>query len=356
MEIEVKTYGKMLIFGAYSILEPGNIGLVVNVNKGTTTRIEETKGGQLVLDIKNLDISVTGSVTGHKIKLQKENDSVLFIKNAIEYSFKYLNHEGIRIKDIKITSINDAELIVTRKLKTGFGSSATSTVGAVAAILGLHGINDRNKVYKISNYSHFKTQGDLGSGFDVSAACFGSHFFMSEKRDMPDFIEYVNSGLDMLKEEFYWPQNLIPLVIFTGKSSSTPSLISRINGFKQRKPVQYEKFIDEYNRINLECKRAFDHNSITDIKRCLEKSWELRKELGEMAKVNIEDNKTKNLIENLKINGAYTAGLLGAGGGDSILVLCLHERDRKNIIELAENTGLIVFDDVSIINQGYEIK
>ncbi len=146
METEVRTYGKLLIFGSYSILEPGNIGLVVNVDKGTTTKIEETKTGQIVLDIKNFDISVSGTLDGHKINLKKEHDTISFIKNAVEYAFKYLNSKGIKIKEIKLTSINDPELYITRKLKTGFGSSATSTVGAVAAVLALHGINDKKIV------------------------------------------------------------------------------------------------------------------------------------------------------------------------------------------------------------------
>lgn len=352
----MRTYGKLLLFGAYAILEPGNIGLVVNVNKGTTTKIEETKSGQVVLDMKNFDISVSGTVDGHKLNLRKEHDEVEFVKKAVEYSFKYLNHKHIKIKDIKITSINDPELFITRKLKTGFGSSATSTVGVVAAVLALHGITDKKIVYKISKYSHYKSQGDLGSGYDVSAACFGSHFFMSEENNMSNFLEYVESEHNLLKEDFFWPQTLIPLIIFTGKSASTINLVSRIREYKQRKPREYEKFMLEYNNINIKCKEAFELNNIDNIKKYLEMSWEFRKTLGEMAKANIEDTRTTNLIDNLKSNGAYTAGLLGAGGGDSILVLCLNEQEKQNIKEMCENTGLVVLDNSKIVNQGYEIK
>ena len=356
METEVRTYGKLLIFGSYSILEPGNIGLVVNVDKGTTTKIEETKTGQIVLDIKNFDISVSGTLDGHKINLKKEHDTISFIKNAVEYAFKYLNSKGIKIKEIKLTSINDPELYITRKLKTGFGSSATSTVGAVAAVLALHGINDKKIVYKISKYAHYKSQGNLGSGFDISAACFGSHFFMSEKDDMSDFLNYVNKEHDLLKEEVFWPQNLIPLIIFTGTSASTVKLIERVNEFKERKPGQYEKFILEYNNVNIECKKAFELNNSEAIKKYLEMSWELRRTLGEMARANIEDSKTTRLLDNLRSNGAFTAGLLGAGGGDSILVLCLNKHEKEDLIEMAENTGLAVFENAKIVNQGYEIK
>ncbi len=352
----MRTYGKLLIFGSYSILEPGNIGLVVNVNKGTTTKVQETDTNQLVFDIKNFDISVSGTRDGHKINLKKEHDSINYVKNAVEYSFNYLNSKGIKIKNLKLTSINDPELFITRKLKTGFGSSATSTVGAVAAVLALHGIDDKKIVYKISKYSHYKSQGNLGSGFDISAACFGSHFFMSEKDDMSTFLNYVDKEHDILKEEFFWPQNLIPIILFTGKSASTINLVNRVNEFRERKPREYEKFMLEYNNLNIECKKAFELNDVKAIKKYLELSWEMRKVLGEMAKANIEDNNTTRLIDNLKNNGAFTAGLLGAGGGDSLLVLCLNKSDQKNIIEMAENTGLVVFENAQIINQGYELK
>ena len=356
MGIEVRTYGKMLVFGSYAILEPGNIGLVININKGTTTKVEETESGQLVFDIKNFDISVSGTLDGHKINFKKEYSSINYIKNAVEYSFKYLYSKGINIKNIKLTSINDPELYITRKLKTGFGSSATSTVGAVAGVLALHGIKDRKIVYKISKYAHYKSQGEIGSGFDISAACFGSHFFMSEKDDMSSFLDYVNEEHDILREEVYWPQALIPLIIFTGKSASTITLVKRVQEYKKRKPREYEKFMLEYNNINLECKKVFELNHLKSIKKFLEISWDMRKKLGQLARANIEDNNTTRLINNLKINGALTAGLLGAGGGDSILVLCKNEKDKKNLIELAENTGLVVLENAQIINQGYEIK
>lgn len=356
MESVVRTYGKLLIFGSYAILEPGNIGLVVNVDKGTTTKIEETKEGQLVLDMKNFDISVSGTVAGHRISLKKEQDTVRFIKNAIESSFKYIKQKGVKIKDIKVTSINDPELYITRKMKTGFGSSATSTVGAVAAVLGLHGIDDRKIVYRIAKYSHYRSQGDVGSGFDISAACFGSHFFMAEDDDMSNFIGFVQSEQNLLKEEFYWPQTLLPVVVFTGKSASTEKLIRKVKAYKKRNPAKYQKMIHNYNLVNIECKKAFELNDLRLIKKYLEMSWTYRRKFGETVKANIEPEGLTKLITKLKLNGAYLAGLLGAGGGDSILALCLNKQDQAALIEYAESNNMVVFDNVSITNDGYDIK
>ncbi|MBT3720806.1 hypothetical protein HN789_06540 [archaeon] len=354
METQIRTYGKLLIFGSYAILEPGNIGLVVNVNKGTTTKIEETREGQLVLDIKNFDISVSGTVQGHKINLKKEHDEVYYVKNAIEYSFKYLKNQGIKIKDVKITSINDPELFITRKLKTGFGSSATSTVGVVAAILELHGIENRKLVYKIARYAHYKSQGRIGSGFDISAACYGNHFFMAENHSMDTFEKYMESEQGLLKEVFYWPQNLIPIIIFTGNSASTTELVKKVFEYREKNPQEYKLLMQEYNFINIACKKAFELNNLELIRKQLEKSWEFRKLLGEKAKVDIESKKITRILEKLKKHGAFAAGLLGAGGGDSIIALCTNKLNRNTLIEYAQNSGLTVLDNVEIVNKGYE--
>ena len=120
---KVKAYGKVLVFGAYSILELGNIGLVVNVNKGTTTTIE--KADKSTIDLP--DFGYSGSI-------EKIPGSLKYIRNAIKHALQYLKSKKIKVLPIKITCTNDPEM--NQKGKTGLGSSATCTVSAIAAILG----------------------------------------------------------------------------------------------------------------------------------------------------------------------------------------------------------------------------
>ena len=85
MEVSVKAYGKVLIFGAYSILEPGNIGLVVNIDKGTTATAQETQSGRVIIDLQNFQIQVYGVVRDGKLELTKNPEIVRFIENAVKY-------------------------------------------------------------------------------------------------------------------------------------------------------------------------------------------------------------------------------------------------------------------------------
>ena len=356
MEAAAKAYGKILVFGAYAILEPGNVGLVVNVNKGTTTSVQETDSGKIVIDLSNFEIVVQGIIKNNKLCLDKDPDTIKFIKKAVEYSYQYIQNKRLRIKDVRVISYNDPELSINKNLKTGFGSSATSTVSTVAALLKIHDIDDRQTVYKISRYAHYKAQGDSGSGFDISCACTGSHFFLSDFTPLDEnFNKYMTTDKPLIRLEFDWPHTLIPVLVFTGVPASTTELVKKVNEFKETNFYQYKKFMYEYNQTNLAAKTAFDENYLNRIKFFLEKSWDLRKQLGKMAKAPIEPEPMSHLIEEMKKHGALIAGLTGAGGGDSILAICKSNEDKDELIKFLDRLKLNVMDEIQIINKEYEI-
>ncbi|MFH2021260.1 MAG: hypothetical protein ABIJ34_07610 [archaeon] len=350
-----RAFGKIMMFGAYSVLVPGNICLVVNVDRGTTAKAVEVSEGRTILDMKSFELMVSGVVEGHKLNIKKESRKINFMKNAVEFSFEYLASIGQKIKDIKLTTENDTQLSLGRGKKVGFGSSASSTVAAVAAILGLHGIKDRNLVYKISQYAHFKSQAGQGSGFDISAACFGSQFFRSQLiEETTDFLSFVKSKEMPRFEEFYWPSYLFPVVAFTGRPASTKELLLGLSKFKEKNEEKYDEFMAEYDKINRECKNAFLYNDTDKIITTLEHSWRYRKELGILAKMDIESDSMTDFLTKLKDNGAMCAGLAGAGGGDSFIALCRNEVDKINLTKFIESKKMIVFD-VKLVSKPYEI-
>ncbi len=356
MELKVKAYGKILIFGAYSILEPNHIGLVVNIDKGTTTTVKEEETGRIVIDLSNFEIKTEGEYKKNIFSLRKESDVMKYIKNAVDYSFQYLTYNKKTIRDVKLISVNDPELIIDNKLKTGLGSSATATVSAVAAVLAAHDIDDRKIIYKISRYSHYKSQGNKGSGFDIASACFGSHFFISGKSNLEeDFFKYMASEDKTIRKGFDWPQALFPVVIFTGKSASTEQFVKKFLEYKLKNKTEYDKYLYVYNQVNMKVKEAFENNDFEGIKNTLSKSLGMRKKLGELAKIPIETEKATALINKIKEKGAYIAGLIGAGGGDSILALCMTYKNKKTLLDFLESEKMTVLDNINIINQGYKL-
>ncbi len=347
--MKAKAYGKILLFGAYGILEPGNIGLVLNVNKGTTTETKETESGKIIFDMKNFKINA-------EVKLDLlhlfKNPGMIYVKNAVQYSFEYLRSKDIKVKDIKITTVNDAEFQIGRH-KTGFGSSATSTVSAVAAILKLHDIDDRETVYKISRYSHYKSQGDLGSGFDVFSACFGSHFFTSQEERIEGFLDYMKNSRLPQSESYIWPSQFSYILAFSGKSASTEKLIKKVNAFKKQKPSVYNELMKKYSIANNHAALAFKGEDMKEIISSLDLSFELRRKLGELSGADIESPKLSSLLKETRNNGAYISGLVGAGGGDTIFSIC---ENKEKLTEFLDEKGYAVIDDIEISSQGYEFQ
>lgn len=349
--MKAKAYGKILLFGAYSILEPGNLGYVVTINKGTTTDVKETDSGKLIIDLTNFQISITGNFKNNILRLNKNHLELNYIKNAIDYSFKYLVYNNVKIKDIKLTSVNDPELSVKNQ-KTGLGSSASAVVSTVSAILALHDINDKNIVFKISRYAHFKAQNNLGSGYDIAAACYGSHFFISDKINPNiDFLDYIKQTDNYIKREFDFSFSLLPVLIFVNRQVSTQEFIKKAIDYKNKKPKEYESFMYEYNQINNNARYALETNNLKKLKFYLEESWEKRKKFGIIANINIETNKETDFINDLKQKGAYTAGIIGAGG-DSILALCSSKEDKKNLMNFLDEKNY-TYLDVKFGNKGY---
>jgi len=353
MKKSVKAYGKILICGAYSILEPGNIGIVCNVNRGTKVTCEETKEGKYILNLKDFDIEIHGVRSEHKILFFKEPKIIKHIKFAAECTLKYLMHKEVKVKEFRLISENDPELYVDRNTKLGFGTSATVTVATVASILALHGIDNPELVYKISKYSHYVSQGNIGSGFDISAACFGSQVYISRQEDYSDLLDFVKQTRTN-HEPFLWPANIIPLLVFTGESASTTKLVKKVMDFKKRNRGEYDALIKDYNDINMECRKYFHSIDIDNIVECLEVSWDFRKKLGEHAGARIQTKEHDQLIDSLKGKGALTAGLLGAGGGDIMLCVCKNKEDKQDIINYCEDNNIVVLDEVDVINKGYE--
>lgn len=348
-----KAYGKILIFGAYSILEKGNLGYVATINKGTTTDIKETDSGKLIIDLSNYNLTITGEFKNKLLRFNNDHSIFNFVKKAVDYSFQYLIYKKIKINDIKLLIISDPEFSINN-LKTGLGSSSTSVVSTVASILALHNITDRDIVFKISRYAHIKAQDNLGSGYDIAAACYGSHFFISDKLNSNlDFFDYINQKDNYIKKEFEFNLSFLPVLIFLNRSVSTKEYINKAFDFKNKNKKEYDSFMFEYNQINNYVKEAFEVNDMKKIKHYLELSWQKRKEFGKLAKIQIETDEETDLINKLKQNGAYLAGVIGAGG-DSILALCNSSYDKKRLIEYLDKKNYNYLE-ISFSNKGYEI-
>ena len=124
------------------------------------------------------------------IKLRADNDFYSQIKRLKEMSLPLVSKSLATLpKFIECPLNEDGSVEVA---KTGMGSSAALTVSLVGALLHWLGIvkidgrgedtekarNDSTLIHNLSQIAHAAAQGKCGSGFDVSAAVFGTQMYI----------------------------------------------------------------------------------------------------------------------------------------------------------------------------------
>ena len=226
--MELKAYGKVLLYGGYSLLETfdgkSGIGLVLNVNKGTSAEITKLDYNDCIIEVPRKEILVKGKIEDNRLVIE-EHKYLKFVIDAVKTTVSHIKKEG----GLHISLENDKELGYY-KVKTGIGSSATSTVVTVASVLcanGIDPIKNKDLVFKLANISHRNVQEKIGSGFDISCAIYGSQFYRIPSEE-EDFHERITSRqsifLDYLKI----------LMAFSGKSASTVNLVKNIGKYKEK--------------------------------------------------------------------------------------------------------------------------
>ncbi|MBT4351830.1 hypothetical protein HOD20_04830 [archaeon] len=354
--MKLKAHGKVLLYGGYSILETfdgkGGIGLVLNVNKGTFADITKLDYNNCIIEVPRKEISVSGKIENNDLIIE-DHKYLKFVIDAIRTTIKHLKKEG----GFSISLENDKELGYY-KMKTGIGSSATSTVVTVASVLFANGINpieNKELVFNLANQSHRNVQEKIGSGFDISCAVYGSQFYR-----IP--IKGETTHTKITSRQHMFPDYFKILIAFSGKSAFTVNLVKNVRKYKEEKESEYTEFMKGYNLVNeelsekiLKLPKIYDEKKVEEFVSLLEKSWELRKKLGVLSNTPIETDGQTNVLQEIKKNGALCAGFSGAGGGDSIVVICKDDESRNQMIEYLEKNNFNVFKNLKVGNYPLEI-
>lgn len=118
-----------------------------------------------------------------------------------------MNKSGLE----SIPKFNYTNGAISQVNKTGLGSSAAMVTAVVASLLRFFGIvecessafmpEDMAIIEKIAHCCHCIAQGKIGSGFDISSACHGSH---SYKRFSPllisELLEEPNPSASLISK------------------------------------------------------------------------------------------------------------------------------------------------------------
>ncbi|KAG7382745.1 phosphomevalonate kinase [Phytophthora pseudosyringae] len=268
-------------------------------------------------------------------------------------------------------------------LKTGMGSSAALVTSLVAALVSFfvptsnfdEEQQDLELVHNLAQLSHCYVQRKIGSGFDVSAACFGSqrytrfpasilNTFTSEDAMRPEEIAKCITDRSLWNTSSrVKPVQLPPFFHLmmgdVSSGSATVSMVRQVMKWQKEQPEKAKRVMDEIHQHNLAVERGFAdicelearHNTPIDWESMAAKGREkwaaadvrigavllrlseafshfrnLMREMGTSAGVPIEPpEQTAILDATVAIPGVLLAGVPGAGGYDAICVVVIHE-------------------------------
>lgn len=297
--------GKAIVTGGYLVLEPEYRALVValSARMHAVVSVGESENG-FTVDVSspqfkngnwiyengkevngriNPFVEASVEIVTIYAKQFKQIDEKQKI-NVIMYSDpEYHSQEG----GVKKSSDNgNYEFLfhsneITKVNKTGLGSSAGLVTSLTAALLSvliegfdINHLKWKEIVHNLSQISHCKAQGKIGSGFDVASATFGSIFYQRFNPKLiedllqigiVDSIEFGNSLVKLVNEtnwgivceSFKIPKGFTLMMGDVQGGSETPKMVSKVNEWRKKNPQTSNKVWKNLNENNEKVMNGF---------------------------------------------------------------------------------------------------
>jgi phosphomevalonate kinase len=287
-ETTVTAPGKVLLTGGYLVLQRPLAGLVLALSSRfhtTVSSVEPMTGSTVtaVVESPQFDTVVT-----YRVELGPNDTATCeasnpYIAHALSWSLAYARHCGVALSNLRVRLVADNDFysmldeLERRQLpltaaslavlpphlrlgssmsamrKTGLGSSAALVTSLVAAICvhfrvaSVSKPDELERLHQLSHFVHCLAQGKIGSGFDVSSACFGSQRYV---RFSPKFLDPLLKEAESKHAVNFsslfssWDNEHVPLALPKGLAlimgdvsvgSNTPLMVSKVLKWKVRR-------------------------------------------------------------------------------------------------------------------------
>lgn len=347
--IEVKTPGKLMIAGEFSVLEPYQKLVVIAVDRFVYTEIKQTERNSLTLENFHLhNLKWSWNYNEKKVKIDKSDGRSRFVEAAMNVTLAYLNEKSIAIKPFSLSV--RSELDDGAGKKYGLGSSAAVVTSVVSAILQLHLQEKTQKevIFKLASIAHVITQGN-GSGADVAASTYGGMLQYSSFQADWLIKEYKQAKMVSGVVEKDWtycsikqleiPRDIHIAVGWTGNPASTSKLVKQILALKETATDKFTNFLTESEGAVSQFLEGIKKADPEQIYEGIHLNRKALVSIGEEANVELETPLLTQLCDIADAHGG-AGKLSGAGGGDCGIAF-IHSEAKKKEIELAwKQTGI----------------
>jgi phosphomevalonate kinase len=250
-----------------------------------------------------------------------------FAHEALRAARDYLEGRGRTLAPLAL-KIHD-ELRAPDGKKLGLGGSACTCVAVVSAAFASAGQPlDKPLVFKLAATAHASAQKKQGSALDVAAATYGGVLFTwrfeaeplvaAWKAGPKAFAMAVDRTEAPTVERLREPLAL--LLVFSGKSASTPSLMAQIERWAVKEPKGWAEFIAYSSAACDRLRKALASRDDEAMREAVEAAGEQLQVLGDRSGTPVVTEEHRIVARTARKLGT-AAKVSGAGGGDSCVAL-----------------------------------
>ncbi len=215
------------------------------------------------------------------------------------------------------TSLNPEQfqLIITSRIKPGFGSSAAVITSVLGALNSYYETKfSKNELLRLGIKANQAIKG-YGSGLDIAASLYGGLIKYQINKE-PEYLEF---------------ENLDFIIGYTGRKAPSGPIVEAIKELEQSNPKEIQEIFDKIEYITLEAEQAIRNNDQPKLGQLMNKNQEM------LRKLKVSSDIIEVMLQAAINAGALGGKISGAGIGDNIIVLGTREK-REAIINALNKT------------------
>ncbi|MDR0967156.1 MAG: hypothetical protein LBM75_11795 [Myxococcales bacterium] len=342
--VRVRVPGKILLTGEYAVLD-GAPAIVAAVDRF----VEAEAAPAYEFQLRGMGLCWRAS--------GPEVEGLSFARQALRVVQRYLDGRRRALPPLAF-ELRD-ELRAPDGQKLGLGGSACVCVAIVSTALAVAETLDaglrtssraarRDRIFKLAALAHGRAQKKLGSGVDVAASTFGG--LVSTRRfDMAPFVrafeapsaeafaEAIDRSPAHAVEQLPAPGPL--LLLFSGKSASTPTHIAAVRQAAELHPAAWQRFLRASADATQCLAQASRERDMAACLTAIERAANALSDFEPLTGIEITTPEHRSLMSLAQARGVR-AKPSGAGGGDCAFAIGTQRQLEALERELTNSGGL----------------
>ena len=354
--------GKLFLAGEYAVLDRGRPALVVAVDRGLHLSWRPLAGPLVELLHRPSGASLTGALAADVAAPIAWRggvpDQLRFAARAAGLALRLCAEEGIAPRGFSAAFLDDLSAAAlpgsaARPPKLGLGGSAAASVLAVRAAAAAQGraLLPR-EVLALALAAHWCEQGGSGSGGDVAASALGGvslvrvrHRWATPEALLAAPVRRLLREPPLEVQPVLVPPDLKLLLVFSGSSADTRSLVRQVLAFGAARPARWRTHAEAI-AYRAEQLAALLEDSARDggtapreaTLQVLRRAAAAMAALGDEAQVGIVTPELARICA-LAASAGAAGKPSGAGGGDGAIVACFGDAARERVEQVLAAAG-----------------